>query len=133
MPVKSKLGGLTVFAEDIFFEVSRVVDYFLRYAEEASQEKTEGLWVTLTNEIHDLNPNTDDNTKNLLAGTVFIFTREILAHHCESVYKDTINDMLAETLEKHLGYNYYEDEVYKGIIIRLIECSQLLDKWINNY
>ena len=133
MPVKSKLGGLTVFAEDIFFEVSRVVDYFLRYAEEASQEKTEGLWVTLTNEIHDLNPNTDDNTKNLLAGTVFIFTREILAHHCESVYKDTINDMLAETHEKHLGYNYYEDEVYKGIIIRLIECSQLLSKWIDEY
>mgnify|MGYP006916103676 CR=1 FL=1 len=86
----------------------------------------------LVNDIHELNPNTDDKTKNLLAGTVFLFTKEIFAHHCETVFKDTITDMLSETLENHLG-DYYDDEVYKGIIRSLIECSQLLSKWIDEY
>ena len=131
-PVKSKLNGLIISAEDLFFEVSKIVDYILFKKEDVSQKYLNGFWTLLVNDIHELNPNTDDKTKNLLAGTVFLFTKEIFAHHCETVFKDTITDMLSETLENHLG-DYYDDEVYKGIIRSLIECSQLLSKWTDEY
>lgn len=86
----------------------------------------------LVNDIHEVNPNTDDKIKKLYAGTVFLFTKEILVHHCENVFRETLNDMLSVTLENQLG-NYYHNDVYKGIICSLLECSQQLDEWINDY
>ncbi len=132
MPVKSKLAGLVISAEDIFFEVSRTVDFILFKKEDMSQKDINGLWTLLVNDIHDLNPNTDDKTMNLFAGTIFLFAKEIFVHHCENVFREKINDMLSETLENHLG-DYYDDKVYKGIIRSLTECSQQLDEWINDY
>jgi len=131
-PVKSKLTGLIISAEDLFFEVSRFVDFFLFNGPRLTQKEVNGLWTLLINEIHDLNPNTDDGTKKLYAGIVFLFTKEILVHHCENVFRETLNDMLTETLENNLG-DYYSDDVYEGIICSLTECSQQLDEWINDY
>ena len=132
MPVKSKLAGLVISAEDIFFEVSRTVDYILYNGSIVTQKEINGLWTLLVNDIHEVNPNTDDKIKKLYAGIVFLFTKEILGHHCEKVFRETITEMLSETLENQLG-DYYGDEVYKGIICSLIECSQQLDEWINDY
>lgn len=126
----NRLRGLEAQPEDVFREVAYMFDYLLS-AEGLNQQRVDGLWVLLVNDIRIWKPDVQEADKMLMAGTVFSIVKKILCHHSESRYCETIHDMLDVTIEKELSVP--DEQEHQQFLDRLSECSVMLSEWVNQY
>lgn len=122
--------SLEAYPEDVFRETARLLDFLLSQ-KDISQRNVDGLWTLLVNDIRLWKPDAHDDDKMLMAGTVFLLVKKILCHHVDGYYRDTIHDMLEDTLEREL--NILNEQEHQLFLNHLSECSELLSDWINEY
>jgi hypothetical protein len=124
------LKGIEAKPEDVFREAANLLDFLLA-SKEISQEDVDGLWSLLINDIREWKPDTKDEDKMLVAGTVFWIIKKILCHHAEGHFCNSIHDMLEETLEREL--KIFDQREHQQFLDCLSECSVILSEWINKY
>lgn len=130
IPLKGRLNGLLATPEDVFCQTAWLLDYLLG-SPNINQRQVDSLWDMLLNRIRDWKPDATEHDKQVVVGTVFMLVRAILTQHTESIFHETICELLDNTTEREMvGCNEKE---LNGINQRLIEQSPALCEWINSY
>lgn len=126
----ARLDALPVTHFDIFFEAAWLLD-FLICKPGVSLHQVESLWTILLNDIRKWKTDVTDHDKLMVSGTVFMVVRAVLTQHVESIYNETVCDLITQMLEQELSDCDEKEQIV--FLERLREQSTALSDWINNY
>lgn len=129
-PRSAHLNGVDIEAEEVFYAVAVLLDRLMT-AKEMEQKDVDGLWTELFKDIRRMKPDATEHDKQQVAHTVFAIVRKLCCHHWSSQFRDTLYDMLGNTIRKETG------DADKGELEKfqqtLTEYSDKLDEWVNAY
>ena len=126
----ARLDALPVTDLDIFCEAAWLLD-FLICKPDVSRHQVDSLWTMLLNTTRKWKADVTDHDKRMAAGTVFMVVRAVLTQHVESIYSETVCDLLTQMLEQELSVCDEKEQIV--FLERLREQSPVLSKWINDY
>ncbi len=124
------LNSLPVSQDDVFRKVAWLLDYLL-FKTDVGQQQVDSLWTHLLTTIREWKPDATPHDKAMVAGTVFHIVRAMLAQRSETIYCETICEMLNDTLERELKDCDRDEQ--QDFLHRLTEQSPMLAEWINGY
>jgi len=130
IPLKGRLNGLLVTPDDVFCQTAWLLDYLL-CKPDTNQHQVDSLWDMLLNRIRDWKPDVTKHDKQVVTGTVFMLVRALLTQHTESIYHETISELLDNKIRLEL--KEHDEKDWEKFCQQLMEQSLVLSEWINSY
>ena len=114
----------------MFCQTAWLLDYLL-CKPDTNQRQVDSLWDMLLNRIRDWKPDVTKHDKQVVTGTVFMLVRALLTQHTESIYHETISELLDNKIRLEL--KEHDEKDWEKFCQQLMEQSLVLSEWINSY
>ena len=123
------LEGLEIQQEDVFCAAAQLFDALYNAEEEQTQEDIDDLWDTLLNDIRDADSKATEHDKRQVTHTVFAIVRKALCHHWETWLRETLFDMLGETIDSEM--KDADKKEMQQFFKRLRDKTDAMHDWVN--